>query len=203
MTHRVLIVPGYRGSGPEHWQTWLEGRLPRARRVGRIDWEAPVIAHWPHEIRNDIACSPDPVWLIAHSFGCLAALVAAVGRSERIAGAMLVAPADPERFSPSGLKVGRALASSLSLYLPRQPLPFPSMVVASNSDPWMQLKVAAQWADRWGSRFVSVGDAGHINVEAGFGPWPRGLELFESLQRSAPRERVGSSLAMSFGWGHR
>lgn len=203
MTHRILIVPGYQGSGPGHWQTWFERRLPRARRVGRIDWHAPVIANWAHEIRNEIGCAPDPVWLIAHSFGCLAAAVAAAGGRERIAGAMFVAPADPERFSPLGLKTDRTALPSLSLYLTRQPLSFPSLVVASASDPWMPLNVAAYWADRWGSRFVNLGDAGHINVEAGFGPWPRGLELFQSLQQSARRGRTGQGLAMSFGWGHR
>ena len=40
----VLIVPGYHGSGPDHWQSWLETQVPEARRVSGIDWEQPVLA---------------------------------------------------------------------------------------------------------------------------------------------------------------
>jgi len=40
----TLIVPGFHGSGPDHWQSWFEARLPEARRVIGIDWEAPVLA---------------------------------------------------------------------------------------------------------------------------------------------------------------
>jgi predicted alpha/beta hydrolase family esterase len=177
---RVLIVPGYQGSGPAHWQSWFERHLPGTRRVGRIDWEAPVIANWVHEIRNEIACAAAPVWLIAHSFGCLAAVLAAAALPGRVAGAMLVAPADPARFSLLGLRPEHAPGPSLSLYMTRRPLPVPSLLVASASDPWMRLDGAASWAERWGSRFVNLGNAGHINVEAGFGPWPEGLELFAS-----------------------
>lgn len=178
---RILIVPGYQGSGPGHWQSWFERRLSGARRVGRIDWDEPVIANWVHEIGKEIDCAAAPVWLIAHSFGCLAAVQAAASRPGQVSGALLVAPADPERFSPLGLRSEQVSAPSLSLYMTRQPLAFPSLLVASTSDPWMRLNAAAYWADRWGSRFANIGNAGHINIEAGFGPWPEGLELFDSL----------------------
>ncbi len=42
MRQTVLIVPGYHGSGPGHWQSWLEGELPEARRVTGIDWDEPL-----------------------------------------------------------------------------------------------------------------------------------------------------------------
>ena len=28
MSYRVLVVPGFHGSGEAHWQTWLEKQLP-------------------------------------------------------------------------------------------------------------------------------------------------------------------------------
>jgi hypothetical protein len=48
----------------------------------------------------------------------------------------------------------------------------------------VKLKVAGFWADRWGSRLVHIGRAGHINAESGFGPWPQGLELLRTLQQA-------------------
>ncbi|QTQ37759.1 RBBP9/YdeN family alpha/beta hydrolase [Aromatoleum petrolei] len=103
MRHTTLIVPGFHGSGPDHWQTWLERRLPDARRVRGVDWEAPVLARWAAAVRREIDESAHSVWLVAHSFGCLASVVAAADRPERVAAALLVAPADPARFGPLGL----------------------------------------------------------------------------------------------------
>ena len=45
-------------------------------------------------------------------------------------------------------------------------------VVGSETDPWMSGSEARQWSRRWASRWVNLGDAGHINAEAGFGPLP-------------------------------
>ncbi|PKO36149.1 MAG: hypothetical protein CVU33_19940 [Betaproteobacteria bacterium HGW-Betaproteobacteria-6] len=36
MKQTVLIVPGYLGSGPAHWQSWMERQLPATRRVAGI-----------------------------------------------------------------------------------------------------------------------------------------------------------------------
>lgn len=186
-----LIVPGLRGSGPDHWQTWLEGQLPDARRVQQADWEVPDLLRWSIAVANHIGRLDAPVVLIAHSFGALAAALAGTVRSDWIEAAMLVAPADPVKFGATHL-------------LPRRPLPFPSMVVASTNDPWVGHEVARGWASRWDSRFVSVGALGHINTESGQGPWPQGLALLDELlgvarsQRSAPTQSANCANAAVF-----
>jgi uncharacterized protein len=184
----VLIVPGFRGSGPTHWQTWLEERVPGARRVSGIDWDAPALGVWAARVRAEIVEAPGPVWLVAHSFGCLAAALGGSDRAGLVAGALLVAPADPERFSPAGLRVsstGRPEVSpSLTPYIPKAPLGFPCMLVASRDDPWMPISKLRYLASRWDAELVDVGNAGHINVDSGFGPWPQGLELLHRLQKA-------------------
>ena len=190
MNHTTLIIPGFHGSGPTHWQTWLEDQLPEARRVSGIDWEAPILTNWVVAVRRAILQSSDRVWLVAHSFGCLAAVTAGNGLAEHIAGALLVAPADPDRFSPLGLRVGgndndrRSLATDL----PQRALPFPSLILASGNDPWMPTGKIKDWARRWGSGVIDIGHAGHINTESGFGPWPEGLALLRAFQ-DAPLHR--------------
>jgi len=183
MQHTTLIVPGFHGSGPDHWQSWLQTQLPDARRVAGIDWEAPILARWAAEVRREIDAAASAVWIVAHSFGCLASVVAASDRPDKVAGALLVAPADPARFGPLGLADEGAGAQDVGPWLPSAQLGFPCAVVASRNDPWVKLTVAAHWADRWGACFIDIGAAGHINVESGFGPWPQGLELLASLQR--------------------
>ncbi len=171
----TLIVPGIDGSGPDHWQTWLQQAIPDSKRVIQADWSKPNLSQWSAGIRWAIDRQPDPVWIVAHGFGCLAAVQAANDYSECVAGVMLVAPLDPYRhLHPSSL--------------PPQPLDFPSVVVASSNDPHTRIDKAEFWADFWNSNFINIGPAGHIDAESGFGPWWEGLDIFENLRRSTRAE---------------
>ena len=76
---------------------------------------------------------------------------------------LLVAPAEPSRF-------GVATA------LPQSRLAMHSCVVASDNDPWMSATEAHAWALRWGSDWINLGNAGHINVDSGYGPFPLARE---------------------------
>jgi hypothetical protein len=154
-------------------------------------------------VRREISRAPAPVWLVAHSFGCLAAVLAGTDKADRVAGALLVAPADPDRFSPAGLDVGVGTATAddrpaitLTPYIPKAALGFPSLVVASRDDPWMALPRVRHWAHLWGGQLVDVGNAGHINMESGYGPWPEGLELLRALQASQDDRSHGSIRAV-------
>jgi hypothetical protein len=60
-------------------------------------------------------------------------------------------------------------------------LPFPSIVVASADDSFYTMARATAFAAAWGSRLVTVDRGGHINAEAGFGPWPEGRRLLAEL----------------------
>ena len=167
----TLIIPGLKSSGPAHWQSWFEAHIPGTVRVIQPDWNKADLAEWAARVRRDITRTPGRLLIVAHSFGVLAAVQAATDHAERIAGTLLVAPADPKKFGVEEL-------------LPQVPLPFPSVVVGSTNDHWMTLERAAYWADLWGADFVNLGEAGHINVESGFGPWPEGLSLYGRLRRS-------------------
>lgn len=168
----TLIIPGLHSSGHDHWQSWFEEHIPGTLRVIQRDWTDADLPEWSSRVRRDISRTPGKHYLVAHSFGVLAAVQAAADLSERIAGALLVAPADPAKFG-------------ITDYLPQHPLPFRSVVVGSSNDPWMSLEAAGHWADLWGADFVNLGAAGHINAESGFGPWPEGLALLERLRRAA------------------
>lgn len=168
----TLIVPGLRNSGPDHWQTWFEQWLPNTRRVNQADWERTCLSDWASRVVDEIDRIEGPIWIVAHSFGCLASVTASFVRADRISGAFLVAPADPARFS-----VPEALLE--------EKLHFPSLLIASNNDPWVRTPVAKHWAAQWGSRYLNIGEAGHINVDSGHGPWKEGLELFKQLRRES------------------
>jgi uncharacterized protein len=166
---KILIVPGLHNSCPDHWQTWFETVLPNTQRVEQPDWEKTCLSDWAGEVRKTLDTQEENVWIVAHSFGCLASVTAGFERPDRILGALLVAPADPDRFNQPAV-------------LLEETLPFPSLVIFSSNDPWVQRHVAIHWATIWGSDFVEIGEAGHINVDAGYGPWPAGLDFFEQLR---------------------
>lgn len=158
---RLLIIPGLRDSGPAHWQTWLESLHRGSARVQQDDWHAPELDRWAQRIGETLAANGPGPWIaVAHSFGCLAlARHLADGQAHGIAAALLVAPADPNRFGIDEARLTHRL-------------PLPSTLIASDTDPWMSAATARRWAQRWGAHGLNLGDAGHINAEAGFGPLP-------------------------------
>lgn len=158
---RLLVVPGLHDSGPAHWQTWLQAQHPDARRVEQRDWSEPSLERWAARVGATLAHAGDGPWIaVAHSFGCLAlARHLALHPDAPIGAALFVAPAEPDRFGVAAL-------------LPQRRLGRPSTVVASDDDPWMTSASTRRWAQRWGSAWLTLGRAGHINTESGFGPWP-------------------------------
>ncbi len=66
--------------------------------------------------------------------------------------------------------------------IPTKKLPFKSIVVASSNDIWVSQERAQSFADAWGSAFINIGEAGHINVAGGYGEWPFGLEVLKQFE---------------------
>ena len=171
--HRIIIVPGWRNSGPDHWQSLWAQQLPHAERVEQDDWLVPHRDPWVAALEQLVLSRPEPVVLAAHSLGCITAAHLGPEASARVRGALLVAPADPER---------RAQLADFAP-VPYAPLPYRSVLVASSNDPYCPIRRAGAYARAWGSEFVRLQNAGHINVESGFGDWPLGLALLQSLMQ--------------------
>ncbi|MDM0035474.1 alpha/beta hydrolase [Variovorax sp. J22P271] len=167
----IVIVPGWRDSGPGHWQSLWAERMQGAVRVVQDDWVTPSRAAWVATLEKLVLDSPGPVIIAAHSLGCIATTHLSEAAAARIQGALLVAPADPER---------RAVLSDFAP-VPFAPLPYRSILVASSNDPFCPVRLAGAYARAWGSEFVRMQNAGHINIESGHGDWPLGLALLQSL----------------------
>ncbi|MCB1386153.1 MAG: serine hydrolase family protein [Nitratireductor sp.] len=168
----ILIVPGYKGSGEDHWQTRWENNLSAARRVQMGDWHKPVFEDWKKNLVDAVDETTKPVILVGHSIGSQVIVQAAREFAKPVAGALLVAPPDvanPDIRPRHLLTFGPA---------PTDPLPFPSVTIASRNDPFCAFDVAERMAADWGSLFMDAGESGHINGESGHGPWPEGLMVF-------------------------
>jgi predicted alpha/beta hydrolase family esterase len=181
-TPTILIVPGLRDHVPEHWQTLLEQQLPKAASVPPLEHDKLSCAARVAALDDALAKIAGPVILVAHSAGVMITVHWARHRHRPIQGALLATPADLERPLPDGYPTSDALAANGWLPCPRMRLPFPSIVAGSRNDPLAQFERVAQMAADWGSRFVDLGEVGHLNPAAGYGPWPRAQALIQELE---------------------
>jgi predicted alpha/beta hydrolase family esterase len=174
---RILIVPGLNGSGPGHWQTLWEEKYGYERVMQR-DWENPDISDWVKTLNASIMSHQEQVVIVAHSLGCFAVAQWVQSYPENVSHvqcAMLVAPPDVQSFPEFPETVRRFVPSGAVV------LPFPSILVGSENDPYRTAASALRLACEWGSRFVNVGAVGHINLDSGHGPWPEGEALLQNL----------------------
>lgn len=168
---KKLILPGWQNSGPDHWQTKWEQLDTSFTRVQQDDWDRPDFAAWSERLDSQLT---EPTVLIAHSLGCFLASRA----RKNVVAALLVAPP----------KLGGFPELATFENLPLEPLPFPSVVVASRNDPFCDFGHAETLAAAWGSGLVDGGERGHLNSESKLGTWSEGRALLRALISVLPFE---------------
>jgi len=173
----ILILPGWQNSGPTHWQSLWEQKHGY-HRVEQHDWNHPLRGDWVARLEDVVLSRDEPVVLAAHSMGCLlVAAWAAVSRNtHRVKGALLVAPGDLERED-----LRDQLPSWSPIAMGR--IPFDSVLLGSEDDPYCALDRARLFAQSWGAQFMNYGRCGHINGDSGLGSWPEGHVLLQDLMK--------------------
>ena len=180
--HVLLIAPGQGNSGPRHWQTLLERAHPKSVRVEQKIWKAPTRRLWTAALDRTVRSVAAPTILVGHSAG-VSTIVQWAARSPsppHVVGALLVAPPDMEVSLP-GFPPAWIVRLAGWAPIPRVKLPWKTLVVASENDPYCAIDRARAFAAAWGAGFRDIGPAGHINSAAGFGPWPELPALLASL----------------------
>lgn len=168
----LLIIPDQGGADDEHWQSRWQRKLSTARRVEQDDWSGADRDAWLESIRAAVEAAERPVVFLAHGLGVAAVVHAAASLpAGTVAAAFFVAPTDVDDCD-----AGEADPEFGDL--PSDPLPFPSMLVASRSDPSCGYARADDLGHAWGSFVIDAGEIGHANSASGHGPWPEGSLTF-------------------------
>ena len=162
----ILILPGWQNSGPDHWQSRWEAAHGYAR-VEQHDWQRPLRGDWIARLEEVLLSLGSPAVLVAHSLGCIhtAAWAAHSQNTHRVKAALLVAPPDVARDD-----IRQMLPSWFPV--PLQRLPFPTILISSDNDPFCSLARAESFAAAWGSDFINAGPRGHLNADSGLRDWP-------------------------------
>ncbi len=172
----ILIIPGRQDSWPLHWQSLWEQRY-WAYRVQQKDRMYPTPSTWLENLWHAIDMIDKEIILVAHSVSChlVSQRFLQNKDNKKIKAALLVAPPNLDQWDTP---------TELLSFTPmiREKLPIRSILVASENDIYASIERSERLAHAWWSEFVSIGNKGHINTDAGFGDWPQGEKLLESLQ---------------------
>jgi predicted alpha/beta hydrolase family esterase len=169
-----LILHGWQGSGPDHWQTWLARRLAAAGEDVRYPQlpapDAPSASEWAASLHAELSAMAGERVVVCHSLACLlwarqAVDIARTGPVERL---LLVAPPCPVTPLPGVTELyptpldPEAMAASAR----------DARVVGSDRDPYCRAGPERSFARPLGLPIDVLVGAGHINPDSGFGPWP-------------------------------
>jgi predicted alpha/beta hydrolase family esterase len=179
----VLIVPGLRDHVDTHWQTLLAKKLSKVKVVPPMGREDLGCAKRVAAIEEAVSSMRDPVLIVAHSGGCITVAHWALSSKylDQVCGAVLAVPPDFETPMPEGYPSISALNAGAWLPVPRQRLPFRSLVCTSRNDPLASGESAQKLAKCWQSEIIDLGEVGHLNPASGYGEWPMALELIQRL----------------------
>ena len=167
-----LVLHGLEGSGPDHWQTWLAGRLRvHGERVSYPNLPDPFDPHpadWLRALDDELSLLAEPV-VLCHSLACLLWLrVAARPGSERLASrVLLIAPPYREdlepviRFLDHGARARDVLRAADE-----------TLIVCSDDDPYCPPGAVETYAEPLGIPAHVIPGGGHLNTDAGYGEWP-------------------------------
>ncbi len=170
-----FIIPDLGDSGMDHWQTYFENSGANFKRIIQKEWDATLCTDWVTTVEKSISMYDHAkVVLLGHSLDCATVAHWARQYQKKIRGTLLVAPSDIKNpvytfpameFNP----------------IPKEKINFKTIVVARSNDPWGPLKRAKYFADRLGSEFLDIGEAGHINAAFDHGEWKEGLAILKKL----------------------
>jgi predicted alpha/beta hydrolase family esterase len=175
----TVILHGWQGSGPDHWQTWLAEQLRAADREVRYpdlpDPDKPMLDGWLEALTATLDGLPDDGFdVVAHSLGAVLWLHHATGGrpAPRPARVALVAPPSPGTaipelmpFFPSPLDIDAVRGAAEG-----------TVLVGGDDDPYTPEGIALAYGRPLKMPTTVIAGGGHLNPDSGYGPWPAVLD---------------------------
>jgi serine hydrolase len=175
----TVILHGWHGCGPDHWQTWLAEQLGAAGREVRYPdlpaAEQPTLDGWLGALLDTLDGLPDDGFdVVAHSLGAVLWLhhVAAGRAAAQPARVALVAPPSPATTIP---EMAPFFPVRLDIDAVRRAAGG-TVLVGSDDDPYTPEGIAVAYGRPLKMPTTVIAGAGHLNPDSGYGPWPAVLD---------------------------
>ncbi|MFI0962269.1 RBBP9/YdeN family alpha/beta hydrolase [Streptomyces sp. NPDC021080] len=174
-----LILHGWQNHRPEgHWQRWLAGRLGELGQhvvyPQLPDPDDPDLEVWLAELTRHLdALRGSERVVVAHSLSAVLwfhAAARALPGTTGVDRVLLVAP--PSASVLAGLSEIAGFALEKTDFT----LPGPTRLVAGDDDPYCPEGAGTVYGDPLGVPTQILSGAGHLGMDAGYGPWPAVLE---------------------------
>ena len=175
MGKKVLILHGWGGSDSPHWQSWLAGEL--AKDYGKVsflkfsDFDEPKLDVWMRELKQELEdFKPDVV--VCHSLANTLWFHLCNQQSVQVVEKLyLVAP-------PSLTCEVEEIKSFFPLKAPKNLYSKETLLVTSTDDPYLSQTQARELQKNLDVKMIVIQNAGHVNTDSGYGPWPWMREQF-------------------------
>ena len=163
-----LILHGLGGSGLGHWQTWLAARLrANTERVAYPDLpdaDLPSLHAWRAALQGELEAVPEgELIVLCHSLACLLWLHHVGDGGAQADRVLLVAPPSESAGVPQ-------IAGFFPVPLPA--LSDGARLVCADDDPYCPEGADTLYGAPLGIPLDVIPGGGHLNPEAGYGPWP-------------------------------
>lgn len=173
--YSIVFVAGYQNSEPEHWQRLWYKQMKNTYFVEQDDWFHPDREKWTKKLDETLSQVDGKIILVAHSIGCHTVVEWANSfNTQKVIAALLVAPPDVKRVGFPKEIVGFNNP-------PLNKLPFPSIAVISEDDPYADVNEIEKIISKWGCESLHVGKKGHINLASNLGDWEEGKQILTKL----------------------
>jgi predicted alpha/beta hydrolase family esterase len=177
----VVLIPGWNGSGPGHWQHWLAEQLTAAGRDVRwppfADVDHPSLAEWLTDLRAALGGLPAQGYdVVAHSLGAVLWLqhVASPAALDcpPAARVALVSPPSPTTAFP---EIAEFFPPPVDVDTVRRAAGG-TVLVAGTDDPYLPEGVAAAYGVPLKMAATVIDGGKHLNTDSGYGEWPAVLD---------------------------
>jgi predicted alpha/beta hydrolase family esterase len=176
-TRTYLILHGWQGSEPEHWQSWLANRLRAAKESVLYPLlpspNTPFLEKWIDALIHYRNLMVGEKIVVCHSLGAILWMHYAVSFECKVVDRLLlVSPPCPPEL---------ALINEVQGFLPVPMDPeaisnsaHQVKLVCSVGDEYCQVNATITYAQPLKIDYeILPPEAGHINVESNYGPWPQ------------------------------
>ncbi|MEU4426654.1 alpha/beta hydrolase [Actinoplanes sp. NPDC024001] len=178
-----LLLHGWQNRRPPaHWQHWLAGELTARGHTVEYpqlpDPDCPHVDAWLAELQTRLTALPGPHrTVLCHSLGCLLWLNAAARSAvpvpvDRV---LLVAPPSREVTLRNPEIAAFALPPALTADHLRSAATH-TRLIGTDNDPYCPPGPEAAYGRPLAIPTTVLAGAAHLNIDAGYGPWPSVLD---------------------------